>query len=55
MLFLPHCTACGIFIPRTGIEPVPLPLEAQILSHWTTKEVPDRVLFILAYLCVCGQ
>ena len=27
-------------VPRPGIEPVPSPLVAQSLSHWTTREVP---------------
>ena len=33
---------------------MPLTLEARSLNHWTTKEVPDRILFILSYfICVC--
>ena len=31
---------------------MPLTLEARSLNHWTTKEVPDRILFNLI-LCVC--
>ena len=31
--------ACGILVPRPGIEPAPPALEAQSLNHWTTKEV----------------
>ena len=27
--FLPHCKACGILVPRPGIEPTSLALEAQ--------------------------
>ena len=26
-------------MPRTGIEPAPLALEAQSLNHWTAREV----------------
>ena len=36
--FWPH--ACGILVPRPGIEPVSLALEARSLNHWTTREVP---------------
>ena len=31
---------CGILVPRPGIEPAPLALEAQSLNHWTAREVP---------------
>ena len=33
--------ACGISVPQAGIEPAPPTLEAWILNHWTTTEVPD--------------
>ena len=36
--------ACGILVPWSGIQPTPSALEAQSLSHWTTREVS---LFIL--------
>ena len=32
--------ACGNLVPWPGVEPVPLALGAQSLSHWTTREVP---------------
>ena len=32
--------ACGILVPRPGIEPTPTSLEAWSLNHWTTREVP---------------
>ena len=38
--------ACGISVPRPGIEPVPPAVEAQSLNHWTTREAP---LFISFY------
>ena len=41
----PHCTACRIWGPRPGIEPVPPALEAQNPSHWTTREVPIHTHF----------
>ena len=37
--FWPHCTACGISVPRPGIEPMPPAVEARSLNHWTTREV----------------
>ena len=32
-------TACGIFIPRPGIEPVPPAVEPWRLNHWTARKV----------------
>ena len=40
----PCHTACRILVPRPGTEPVPPAVEAQSLNHWTTREVPSRVL-----------
>ena len=37
-----HCTACGILVPRPGIEPAPPALEAWSLNHWTAREVPGN-------------
>ena len=39
-VFWPHCTACGILVPRADIEPEPPALEAQSLNHWTAREIP---------------
>ena len=36
----PCRVACGIIVPRPGIEPVPPAVEARSLNHWTTGEVP---------------
>ena len=33
-----HAT-CGILIPPSGMEPVPLALGEQSLNHWTAREV----------------
>ena len=44
--FWPRCLACGILVPRPGIEPVSLALGAQSLNHWTTREVPLIVVLI---------
>ena len=35
----PRLVACGILVPRPGIEPVPPAVEAQSLNHWTAREV----------------
>ena len=35
-----HHAAWEILVPPPGIKPVPPALEAQILNHWTTREVP---------------
>ena len=38
--FWPHSKACGILVPRPGIEPMHLAVEAWSLNHWTAREVP---------------
>ena len=39
--FWPHHMASGILVPWLEIEPGATALDAQILKHWTTKEVPS--------------
>ena len=34
------CVACGILVPQPEIEPTPPAVEAQSLTHWTTRKVP---------------
>ena len=36
-------TACGILVPRPGIEPVPPAVEAQGPNHWTAREFPQCI------------
>ena len=36
--------ACGILVPRPGIEPTPPALEVQGLICWTTREVPEATV-----------
>ena len=38
-IFYPSQAACGSLAPGPGIEPMPPAIEAQILNHWTAKEV----------------
>ena len=37
--------ACGILVPQPGMEPAPPAVEVQSLNHWTTREVPDFIVF----------
>ena len=45
-LFSFGCAACGILVPWPGIKPVPFALEAQSLNHWTTREIPLRIVLL---------
>ena len=40
LIFWPYRAACGILVPQPGIEPMPPPVEAQSLNHWTAREAP---------------
>ena len=33
-----NCTAFGILVPQTGIEPGPLAVKVQSSSHWTANK-----------------
>ena len=46
-----HRMACGILVPRTGIEPAPLAVRAQSPNHWTAREFP-YLLFICLFVCL---
>ena len=57
-LFGRTAPACGILVPRPGIEPTPPALEAQSLNHWTAREVPEmknnlRRLWSKGYIPTC--
>ena len=41
----PHCAACGILVPRPGIEPGPPAVKAPRPNHWTSREVPETIYF----------
>ena len=32
--------ACGILVPRPGIEPRPSAVKAHSINHWTAREFP---------------
>ena len=42
-IFVPHSRRD--LSSRHGIEPMPSMVEVQSLNHWTTKEVPDFIVF----------
>ena len=44
MCELSYPAACGILLPRPGIEPSTLALEVPSPDHWTAREVPAFVL-----------
>ena len=44
--FLPRHVACGILVPRPGIEPRPLAVRAQSPNHWTARVFPHRWCFL---------
>ena len=44
-LFIGH-VACGTLVPESGIKPMPPPLRAQSLNHWTSSEVPENFYFL---------
>lgn len=43
----PHCAACGISVPRLGIEPGPPAGEVQGPNHCTTMELPGPWFWLL--------
>ena len=43
-LFWSRRAACGILVPRPGIEPKPPALEVWSLNHWTAREVQGGIL-----------
>ena len=44
LIFLAVQQGCGILVPRPGTEHTPLALEAQILNHWTARDVPSLAI-----------
>ena len=45
--------ACGILVPRPQNEPASSALGACSLTHWTTREVPQRSFNTTNILCIC--
>ena len=46
-IFWLHHAACGILVPRPGIEPGPPAVEAWSPNHWTAREFPKLSEFLL--------
>ena len=40
LIFWPHCTACGILVPRPGTEPTSPAVEGGFLATGPPGEVP---------------
>ena len=47
--FCLHRRACGILVPRSGIEPTPSAIKAQSLNHWAPGEFPHSFLNLCLY------
>ena len=43
--FCLHREACGILVPRLGIEPWPSAVKARSPNHCTARELPDNAYF----------
>ena len=52
-IFQLHYAACGILAHQRGIKPMPPALEAWSLKHWSTREVPERILFLKSLIINC--
>ena len=44
LIFWQCCVACGILVPRSGIEPRPSTVRAWSPNHWTAREFPGHAL-----------
>ena len=42
--FWPHHTACGIIVPRPGLEPIPLVVECGVLTTGPPRKSPRVIL-----------
>ena len=53
--FWPHHAACGVLVPRPGIEPRHPAVETQSLNHWTAREVPRENFFMFKFSLSCRK
>ena len=44
--FWPHCVTCWTLIPPPGIKQMLSEVEAWVLNHWTTWEVPVMIIIV---------
>ena len=54
LFFLPHCTACGIFVPQPAIESRSSAPRAQSPNHWSTREFPEPHCFFFNLFLIGG-
>ena len=40
-----YCVVCRILAPQPGIKPMPSAVEVWGLNHWTTRELPQIVIY----------
>ena len=61
--FWPRHTACGILVPRPGMEPETPAVEAWSPNHWTSREVPLSLSWVQGWwkvwcessVCCCSS
>ena len=51
--FWSQCMACGILVPQSGLNPTPLAVEAQSLTHQTTRAVLILVISTAPFHGAC--
>ena len=52
LLFFWLCrVACGILVPRPGIEPRPMAVKALSPNRWTTREFPRKCIIKMIFTC----
>lgn len=39
--------ACGILVPRLGVEPIPSALKVWNFNNWTSREVPENFVVVV--------
>ena len=49
--FWPCLSACGILVPRPGIEPTPSAVKAPSPNHWTARDIPGITYFDDFLIC----
>ena len=49
----PHCAACGISVPRPGIEPGPTAVKAVSSNHWITRGSPRANILWTLFFSRC--
>ena len=50
LFFWPCLAACGILVPRPGIEPRAMAVKAPSPYHWLAREFPQKLFFLSLFL-----